>query len=151
MEIMIRKAVYDDIKGMASMLSELFSIESDFKVDLEIQKKGLILLLNSKYSVVFAAESDGKLCGMVTGQLVVSTASGGYSVLLEDLFVKKEFRKSGIASKLVTAVENWAIYNNAKRIQLVADETNTTALNFYKNRNFIPGRMRGLYKQINLM
>ena len=149
-EIEIRPAKPGDIPELANLLKELFSIERDFIFDLEKQSGGLRLLMNQPdRAVVLTAETDSGIIGMATGQLIVSTASGGYSLLVEDLVVKEEFRNHGIGKRLLEGLENWAASRNARRMQLVADKNNLSALKFYLNNGWQVSRMIGFYKPLS--
>ena len=145
--ISIRQSVSSDIPYMCSMLEALFSIETDFTIDMEKQAAGLNLFLNRKDKAIFIADT-GTPSGMITGQLLVSTASGGYSLLVEDLFVMPGFRKQGIASMLVRRLTDWAKGQGAVRAQLVADTENAPATAFYSKLGFSQSRMAGFYKAI---
>ncbi|HOF33836.1 MAG TPA: GNAT family N-acetyltransferase, partial [Spirochaetota bacterium] len=100
-EVVIEKAVAGDAPLLAEMIKKLFDIEKDFKSDIANQINGIVMLIEKEQAVVFKALSGDKIIGMVTGQLVVSTASGGYSVLLEDLFVDTDFRLGGVGKALL--------------------------------------------------
>ncbi len=60
----------------------------------------------------FAAEEDGKLAGVITGRAYYN------EVHIGDLIVGKEFRRSGVGSKLVTAVEEAYKGKDYKKIAL---------------------------------
>ncbi|NTW17694.1 MAG: GNAT family N-acetyltransferase, partial [Syntrophaceae bacterium] len=97
MDLIIRKAGKDDIDALSALLGKLFSMETDFVVDREKQKAGLELFLaDSDDRIIFVALFDEVIVGMVTCQLVVSTAVGGYSILLEDMYIVDTFRQEGI-------------------------------------------------------
>ena len=83
---------------------------------------------------------------MVSGQLVVSTAVGGYSLLLEDMFVLPQYRRKHAGRMLLEALSLWAWGKGASRIQLVADRNNHPALMFYRKNDFKQGEMVGMYK-----
>jgi len=144
--ITIRRAGKPDIDAMTSLLQELFSIETDFVINIGKQKAGLMLLFaDTDKGMVFVAADDQELAGMVTAQLVVSTAAGGHAALLEDMVVREKLRGRGIGAALLEAVQAWAAEKNAKRLQLLADERNEPALAFYKKLGFTGSRMRGFY------
>ncbi len=151
MTVRIRRAGKQDIEMMIPMLSELFSIETDFVIDAEKQRAGLSLLLSDsdKRIVFVAADDTGDIAGMVTAQLVASTAAGGYGALLEDMFVCERYRRSGVGKSLLTAVKDWASEKGAKRIQLLADRRNRPALVFYTGHHFSESSMRGFYLKLN--
>lgn len=147
-EVLIEKAVAGDAPFLAEMIKKLFDIEKDFKSDIANQINGIIMLIENEKAVVLKAVSGDKIIGMVTGQLVVSTASGGYSVLLEDLFVDADFRLGGVGKALLKNLVTWANQNGAFRIQLVADTSNSSAESFYTAMGFSPSRMMGWYQHL---
>jgi GNAT superfamily N-acetyltransferase len=147
-EVLIEKAVAGDAPFLAEMIKKLFDIEKDFKSDIANQINGIIMLIENEKAVVLKAVSDDKIIGMVTGQLVVSTALGGYSVLLEDLFVDADFRLGGVGKALLKNLVTWANQKGALRIQLVADTSNSSAESFYTAMGFSPSRMMGWYQHL---
>ncbi len=143
MDITIRKAEEDDAATLAAMIAELFSIERDFVPAPDKHEAGIrAILARTEDAAAFVAENAaGDAVGMVTVQLVVSTAEGGPSGLLEDLFVQGSHRRFGIASALVAAVEEWCRARGATRVQLLADANNAGALAFYDQSGYGPTRM----------
>jgi GNAT superfamily N-acetyltransferase len=138
MDITIRKAEERDAAALAAMIAELFSIERDFVPAPEKHEAGIRAILARKEDAAafVAEEADGGPVGMVTVQLVISTAQGGPSGLLEDLFVRESHRRRGVASALVAAVEDWCRSRGATRVQLLADAANLNALAFYGERGY---------------
>lgn len=146
--VVVRQATIDDIDALADLLAELFTAEKDFNVSRENQKTGLGMLIDNDGACVLAAEKNGRIVGMVTGQLVVSTAEGGRSVLLEDLCVTRSSRRKGIGTKLMESIAAWGIRKGARRIQLLADRTNDPALSFYVSHGFSRSSMVGVYGRL---
>lgn len=132
MKAVIRRAGPEDIPALLGLLRLLFSIEKDFVFNAEKQERGLRLLLAESRAAVFAAEQDGQVVGMCTGQLLISTAQGGLSALLEDLVIAPAWQGRGIGRLLAAAAEAWAVSQGASRIQLLADRSNAPALTFYQ-------------------
>ncbi|MCM1566876.1 MAG: GNAT family N-acetyltransferase [Dehalobacter sp. 4CP] len=129
----IRKAEYKDIPDLSDLLTVLFSIEQDFEPNDERQQSGLKMMLNDSMNrCVMVAELGKKIVGMVTCQLLISTAEGGQVAVIEDLIVNREYQGNGIGKQLLSSIEDWAVEKGATRLQLLADKTNTPALNFYK-------------------
>ncbi|HBI15728.1 MAG TPA: GNAT family N-acetyltransferase [Desulfobulbaceae bacterium] len=133
----IRKAILADIPRMAELLRGLFSLETEFTFNAAVQSRGLGLLLKDSRSLVAVAEMVEKVVGMGTGQRVISTAEGGPSILVVD----EAWRGHGIGRRLVEHLVDWAGTYNATRIQLLADTTNTSALQFYQRLGFEQTRM----------
>jgi len=132
--IIIRTAKTPDIAQMAELLRELFAIETDFVFDRDKQVRGLKQLLESDKGRIFVAESDQRVVGMCSLQVLISTAEGGPVGLLEDLIVTTGFRRQGIGEKLLAAAVDWAERQGLKRLQLLADKNNPPALRFYEKQ-----------------
>jgi N-acetylglutamate synthase-like GNAT family acetyltransferase len=143
MEVNIRNADRGDIEAMAALLGELFSLEEDFAVDGERQRRGLSLMLDGcgKHRCVKVAQVDGRVVGMCTAQSLISTAEGGIVALVEDMVVADGLRDRGIGRRLMESVEAWAREHGASRLQLLADRTNFTALEFYDRMGWLPTRL----------
>jgi GNAT superfamily N-acetyltransferase len=137
----IRQARLVDVPEMVGMIGELFGIEADFCVDATKQERGLLAILGCEDAAAFVAASGEDLIGMVTIQLTISTAEGGPSGLLEDLYVRKEHRGRGVATALVDAAEAWCSERSAHRVQLLVDLGNECALKFYGVRGYGETRM----------
>jgi GNAT superfamily N-acetyltransferase len=133
---MIRPATGSDIPAMLVLLHQLFSIEADFVFTGQHQQKGLALLLAADAARAMVAEEQDEVVGMVTGQLVISTAEGGPSLLVEDLVVAPTWQKRGIGTALLNALAAWGASRNAGRMQLLADLTNGPALEFYRQKGW---------------
>jgi GNAT superfamily N-acetyltransferase len=78
---------------------------------------------------------------MCTAQSLVSTAEGAMVALVEDLVVDVRYRGMGIGLKLMSAVESWARKHGMPRMQLLADRTNFSALDFYDKLGWCPTRL----------
>jgi len=152
MNPIIRKATIKDIEAMTGLLYQLFSIEEDFTFDEVKQKRGLELVVsNTESAIAFVAEIDGKVIGMLTAQTNISTAEGSISAVLEDMVIEKSFRGKGIGKKLMQAMEDWAREKGIKRLQLLADKTNSPALAFYNKLGWDQTKMFCLRKYIDLI
>jgi GNAT superfamily N-acetyltransferase len=142
MDLTIRSAHPADLDVLVALLTALFSIEADFRPDPERQRRGLALMLEEPARrAVLVAESAGAVVGMVTAQLVVSTAEGGLSALVEDMVVEAAQRGRGIGRHLLAAIEAWARERGAMRLQLLADRENAPALAFYERMGWRPTQL----------
>lgn len=132
----IRPAISSDISQLLPLLQKLFSIEEDFVFDAVKATAALSLLMENSSATVLVAECETGVCGMVSGQLTISTAEGGHSLLAEDLVVVDAFQKRGVATKLLKSLAVWGGEKGATRMQLLADKNNEKALEFYKKRGW---------------
>ncbi len=148
MNAVIRRAGAENIPALVGLLRLLFSIEKDFVFNADKQERGLRLLLASPQAAVFAAEQGGQVIGMCTGQLLISTAQGGLSALIEDVAVLSVWQGKGVGRQLVAAAEVWAASQGASRVQLLADRNNAPALAFYQKIGFQTTAMICLRKML---
>ena len=140
----IRPAVISDIQDMTNLLRLLFSIEADFEFNEACHQEGLRLMLENPKSCIKVAETGGIVVGMCTGQLLISTAQGGLSLLVEDMVVQENIRGQGIGSRLLQEVISWGFANGALRAQLLADKNNHQALGFYEKLGWKQTQLKGL-------
>ena len=137
----ISAAVAGDIPRLVELLKDLFGIEFDFTYDASCQDRGLELLITesekgNRVKVVVARDEQGHAIGMVSGQLVISTAEGAASVWVEDLVVHPEYRRNGIGSAMLDHLLSWGKAQGATRAQLVNDKDNPHAEVFYNSRGW---------------
>jgi ribosomal protein S18 acetylase RimI-like enzyme len=137
----IRCGAAADLDALARLLGFLFSIESDFRPDAIRQRRGLAMLLGDPRAAVLVAVEDHRVVGMATAQLLVSTAEGELSALVEDVVVDPEARGRGVGAQLVAQCEEWARSRGATRLQLLADRDNAAALRFYDRAGWRSTRM----------
>ncbi len=128
----LRKARPRDLEDLTVLLRLLFTIEEDFSFNAAKQRQGLLMMLNNDRGCILVAEEAGKVIGMCTGQLVISTAEGGPAVLVEDMVVDPGHRGQGTGRALMNAMAGWAMEQGATRLQLLADKNNGPAASFYQ-------------------
>ncbi|HET9553770.1 MAG TPA: GNAT family N-acetyltransferase [Anaeromyxobacteraceae bacterium] len=145
MPIALRPARPDDLDALVRLLGQLFALEQDFTPDEPRQRRGLALLLERPASAaVLVAEQSGRVVGMVTAQLVVSTSEGALSALVEDMVVDAPARGGGAGRLLLQGIEAWAARVGATRLQLLADRDNAPALDFYARLGWSPTKLVAL-------
>jgi GNAT superfamily N-acetyltransferase len=150
MNFSVRRATSDDILAMCDLLSELFSMESDFCSNSQKQAAGLSLLLadRSGLSTVLVAEKGDEIVGMCSVQTLISTAQGGPVGLLEDLIVRKDHRRNGIGTRLLSEIFRWCDTKNISRLQLLRDSDNRNALIFYDDNGWSSTRLVCMRKML---
>ena len=131
--ISVCDATEKDLPALVSLLAELFGIEQDFQPDAAKQARGLCLLMKApeRGVIKIARTHAGAVVGMVSAQLVISTAEGAPSAWIEDMVVRRDWRKQGIGRALLDAALDWARDNGATRAQLLVDLDNEPALGYY--------------------
>jgi GNAT superfamily N-acetyltransferase len=147
--LVIRPARQDDLDAMVALLQALFAIEEDFAPDPDRQRRGLTRFLEGcgKHRAILVAESGGQLIAMAAVQIMISTAEGGPVGLVEDVVVQEDRRGCGVGRRLMAALGAWAEAYGLTRLQLLADRTNFSALDFYNQAGWLPTRLICLRKK----
>lgn len=126
-----------DIPALCELLAVLFAQEADFKPDYAAQSRGLARLIgNPALGLILVARQDGQIVGMVNLLYTLSTALGERVALLEDMVVSPATRGTGIGSRLLDEAIQTARLNGCKRITLLTDRVNESALRFYQRHGF---------------
>src|SRR6266851_1421114 len=135
--VAIEPATEADLDELSQMLGELFAQESDFRPDKERQLSGLRLIFEQpSRGRVFVLRRDGAIVGMINLLFTISTAEGGFVVLLEDLVVHQQFQGHGSGSKLLNHVIEFARQKNFLRITLLTDRPENQAQEFFRRHGF---------------
>jgi GNAT superfamily N-acetyltransferase len=137
-DIIYGEANAADIPALVSLLTVLFGIEKDFSADVSKQQKGLELLLKNPQTATLqvARNAAGKAIGIVSVQLVISTAQGAPSAWVEDLVIDVAYRGQGVGKQLLQNALDWAKNKGATRAQLLVDIENYDALGYYQHLNW---------------
>jgi GNAT superfamily N-acetyltransferase len=88
---------------------------------------------NSGRSVCFIAMDEGAACGIVAGKCDDSRPRQAW---LMSMWVASTHRRTGLGSRLVSAVELWARNQGITELRLMAVCTNSTAMRFYERCGF---------------
>lgn len=136
-DVKVRLAREEDLGELMRLLGLLFEQEEEFDVQPAAQQPGLTALIAMpERARVLLAERAGYTVGMVTLQLVVSTALGGPAGLLEDMVVDPSARSDGVGSILLTAAIEQAVSLDCRRLTLLTDGENADAQRFYRRHGF---------------
>ncbi|MFV0338824.1 MAG: GNAT family N-acetyltransferase [Chthoniobacterales bacterium] len=138
----IEPATLDDLPELVDLLYELFSHERDFTPNRELQQRGLQLIIEEpSRGRIFVLRNKNRIIGMINLLITISTAEGGFVLLLEDLVVAPEFRNCGIGDKLLRHAVEFAKEKKFRRITLLTDKPNDAATRFYLSRGFVESDM----------
>ena len=81
---------------------------------------------------VFVAELEGRTAGFV------AVEREGDALRIEQLFVSPEHEGEGVGRQLLEYAEGYAISIGALRLEVVAEQDNRRAVEFYRGRGFVP-------------
>ena len=138
----IEQATLEDLPQLTELLRDLFIHEGDFVPDPVRQMRGLRLLLEQpNRGRIFVIRKNGIILGMINLLFTISTAEGGFVILLEDLIVLDEYRRHGLGSLLLQYAVQYARNKDFKRITLLTDRLNADAHRFYRKHGFFESKM----------
>ena len=141
-DVAIEPAIAEDLDELSSLLGELFSEESDFRPNKEKQLRGLRLIFEQpNRGRVFVLRRDRSIVGMINLLFTISTAEGGFVVLLEDLVIHKGYRGHGYGSMLLDYAVEFARQKNFKRITLLTDRPELRSQSFFRKHGFYESPM----------
>lgn len=136
-KVVIEPATEADLDELSEMLGGLFSQEGDFRPDKEKQLRGLRLIFEQpSRGRVFVVRRDGMIVGMINLLFTISTAEGGFVVLLEDLVIDKKYQGHGYGARLLKHAIEFARQKNFLRITLLTDRPENVAQEFFRRHGF---------------
>jgi len=80
--------------------------------------------------------NDDEVVGMVNLLFSISTAQGGFVLIMEDVIIRPEYRGQGLGTIMLHYVEAFAKEKNFKRITLLADRLNESSQEFFKKQGY---------------
>ena len=141
-KVKIEPAVEADLDELSELLGELFSEETDFRPNKDKQLRGLRLIFEQpNRGRVFVLRRDNVIVGMINLLFTISTAEGGFVLLLEDLVVHREFRDHGYGSDLLNYAIEFARQKHFLRITLLTDRPEIRSQNFFRRHGFSDSSM----------
>ena len=140
--VVIEPATEADLDELSQLLGELFAQESDFRPDKDKQLRGLRLIFEQpSRGRVFVLRCDGAIVGMINLLFTISTAEGGFVMLLEDLVVHKRYQGHGYGGRLLNHAIDFATKKNFLRITLLTDRPENLAQEFFRRHGFVESSM----------
>ena len=140
--VVIEPATEADLDELSEMLGGLFTQEGDFRPDKDKQLRGLRLIFEQpSRGRVFVLRRNGAIVGMINLLFTISTAEGGFVILLEDLVVHKHYHGKGYGRKLLEHAIDFAKQKNFLRITLLTDRPENVAQEFFRHHGFVESSM----------
>jgi len=131
---MIREAKMDDVEAIHQLIIELAVYEKEpDAVIASVRDIRENLFGENPVAFCHVAEVDGKVVGIAIWFLNYSTWLGKAGLYLEDLFIKPEFRGSGLGLKLMKTLAQLCVDRGYERFQWWVLDWNEPSINFYKS------------------
>ncbi|KNF08971.1 acetyltransferase [Gottschalkia purinilytica] len=136
-----------DIERLIIFLKELENLHGNalpniFKIseDIEHIREYISNSIEKQNPTFFIAELEEEIIGVIE---VIITENPSNPILInreyaliDKLIVKEEYRKLGVAKKLIETVETWLKEKGIKEIEIYVWEFNKGALDLYENKGF---------------
>jgi ribosomal protein S18 acetylase RimI-like enzyme len=134
--MLITFADKNDISSLATLF-DLYRVFYEQKSDIKKVTEFLSSRIEKKDSSIFVARENADIVGFT--QLSPSFSSVGMKQIwiLNDLFVRPQFRRQSIAKKLMEEALNHAKKTGALRIDMATQVSNTHAQNLYESMGYI--------------
>ncbi len=140
--IRIEPATIEDLPELTDLVFTLLSTEADFRPNAETQRHGLQLILEQpSRGRIFVLRNDHKVIGMVNLLFTISTAEGGFVLLMEDVIIHPEHRGQGHGTRMVAYVKQFAAKKDFKRITLLTDRVSEHSQRFFAKNGFVLSHM----------
>jgi GNAT superfamily N-acetyltransferase len=140
--VAIEPATLEDLPQLTELLFDLFTLDGDFKPDRTKHMRGLRLILEQpSRGRVFVARQNGRILAMINLLFTISTAEGGFVLLLEDIIVHHDHRHHGFGEMLLEYSLQFAREKNFLRVTLLTDRANEEAQKFFKHHGFLDSKM----------
>lgn len=136
---MIRPATPDDAPVILELITELATYERE--------PESVIATERDLHDALFAehphvwchiAEVDGEVAGFAVWFLNFSTWVGRHGIYLEDLFVRTQFRGSGVGLALLRMLATTARQRGYGRVEWSVLDWNTPSIDFYQRAGAVP-------------
>jgi ribosomal protein S18 acetylase RimI-like enzyme len=131
----VYQATITDLKGV-SHLFNLYRIFYKQPFDYDGAESFISDRLENEESVIFVAVHEGKYLGFTQLYPSFSSVSMKRTWVLNDLYVREEARKQGVAQALLDKAKSYAVQSNAKSLELQTAPDNKTAQNLYEKNGY---------------
>ncbi len=142
--IQVRVATPDDENDVIALLKELMILEkAKLLSDEEFKKMFRMAINNSERALFLVAEVDSNAVGsnavgMLTMVFGFSTWNGKSFITIDDVYVRQEMRRRGVATSLLNYAFKMAKDLDCVRVDLVTGIDNLPAQQLYKTVGFLP-------------
>lgn len=141
MKVTVEKATLQEISLIVSFLKELYlELGEEAESIRFLDEQFIVEILNSgKTEIYFAKLDEQKVVGILTLTECQSIYAGGKYGLLDEMFIKPEYRSTNIGSLLIDNVQIIGRERNWKRIDVTAptEDRWKRTVDFYEKCGFV--------------
>ncbi len=133
--MIIRQAIDTDAPAIVEFQLAMAWETETLRLDEPTVVKGVAAVFaDSSKGTYYVAETDGKVVGSLLTTFEWSDWRNGTVLWIQSVYVRPEYRKRSIFSKLYKHIQKMVVDNpNLRGIRLYADKTNTAAHDVYEH------------------
>lgn len=143
MNIIIRKAILEDLKEVQKLNYKLFDLEYN-NFDPALNMDWTFSKIGEDYfksliedGTVWVAIDDNKVIGYLAGSVDGKPSYVTKSLAeLDNFYVEEEYRRQGIGKRLVQEFKNYCMSKRVEEMKVTASAKNVNAREFYQNNGF---------------
>lgn len=134
-KLIIKEATKDDLKGIIALVKELAEYENLLHSVVCDEKAYEEALFKHSYGKALVLEYEKQMIGYVLYFYTFSSFLGSGGMWLEDLYIRKEFRKRGFGKAVFKHLAQLCKDKNLKRLEWLCLHENELGKNFYSKLN----------------
>ncbi len=136
-DVQIEPATIEDLAALTDLVVDLLDLQDDFTPDPALQERGIRHILEEPArGRIFVVRAQDRIVGMANLLFTVSTAMGGFVLIMEDVIIHPDHRGQGYGALLLEAVIDFAREKDFKRITLLADKLSNDSQAFFQQHGF---------------
>lgn len=144
--MVIRQAMEGDVDALADLVARLKRLNGEFDpllkpVDniLSVAKDYIKSKIASKDSVVLVAEIDGRIVGLILGDVEDRVFyEPKIAGVIREFYIMPEYRRKGLGKRMMSEMADALRRRGAQIIMADFPSLNEIAVEFYKKMNFRP-------------
>ena len=149
MNIKFKVAETSDIEFLLAMMREFYALEQ-ISFDEKVARSALNQLIeNEFFGRVWLMQNENGIIGYVALIFGFSLEYGGRDALIDELYLRENFRNQGFGAKAIKFVEEFCRENKVKALHLEVSHHNPKARALYEKLEFVDYKRYFLTKELN--
>jgi ribosomal protein S18 acetylase RimI-like enzyme len=116
-------------------IDNLFELNKAFGIETTKEKMKSLIESNTQ-EIICIAYINGVAVGYCTGLIIQSVCYNEKRMDIESLFVKEEYRKTGVGKALLEFIEKEAIAKKISHFHIITERVNMNAKSLFKKLGF---------------
>jgi len=134
---LLRKASLDDVPQLVALMAEFYA-EGGYPLNYRRAAEGFAALLaDERLGHVWFIQADSKDVGHVVVTLCFSMEYGGLIAFVDDLFVRREFRRAGLGTAALAEARTFCTKRGVRAIFVETGRENVAAQAVYRRVGFV--------------